>query len=71
MNLNDIIKYLYVLYFVRKAIFHSFFIRILIKSNAFFKFNFVNHFTFLSRFLISFNKNNEYLSFIISAFVFL
>ena len=71
MSSNDIIKYLYVSYFVRKVVFHSSFIKILIKLNAFFKFNFVNHFAFQSRFFISFNKNNEYLSFIVNAFVFL
>ena len=65
------IKYSYISYFVRKAVFYSFFIKIRMRLNAFFKFNFVNHFVFLSRFLISFNKNNEYLFFIVSAFVFL
>ena len=46
MNSNDMIKYSYVLYFVRKVVFHSFFIKILMRLNTFFKFNFVNHFAF-------------------------
>ena len=65
------IRYSYIPYFVRKVIFHSFLIKIFMRLNASFKFNFINHFAFLSRFFISFNKDNEYLSFIVSAFVFL
>ena len=65
------IKYLYISHFVRKVVFYSFFIKILMKLNASFKFNFVNHFAFLKRFFISFNKNNEYLFFIVNVFVFL
>ena len=71
MNSNNIIRYSYISYFVRKIVFHSFFIKIFIKLNIFFKFNFVNYFAFLNRFLILFNKDNEYLSFIVNAFIFL
>ena len=71
MKLNNIIKYSYVSYFVRKIVFYSFFIVILMKLKMFFRFNFVNYFTFLRRFFISFNINNKYLFFIINVFVFL
>ena len=71
VNSNDIIRYSYILYFVRKVVFHSFFIKILMRLNASFKLNFINHFVFRNRFFISFNKGNEYLFFIINVFIFL
>ena len=71
MNLNNIIKYLYVSYFMRNIVFHSSSFLILMKLKIFFKFNLINHFAFRRRFFISFNKNNKYLSFYINAFVFL
>ena len=71
INLNYIIKYLYVSYLMRKIIFHLFFILVLIKLTTFFKFKFINYRVFLKRFLILFNKNNEYLFFNINAFILL
>ena len=71
MNLNDIIKYSYISYFVRNVVFHLFSFLILMRLKAFLKFNLINYFALRRRFLISFNKNNEYLFFNINVFVFL
>ena len=59
MNLNNIIKYLYVSYFVRNVVFYLFFILILMRLKVFLKFNLINYLTYRNQFLISFNKNNK------------
>ena len=71
MSLNNIIRYSYILYFVRNAIFHSSLSLILMRLNASLRSSFVNYLAFWSRFFISFSRGSGYLSFCVRIFVLL
>ena len=71
MNLNDIIRYLYISYFIRNVIIYSLSFLILIKLNISLRFSLINYLARRSRFFISFNKDSKYLFFLIKRFILL